>query len=137
MDWASELVTNLQEKLDQALENVNALHKASSGNIDGEDFKCLQSQQDEILSQLLEADQKLCKEYGSKWYAQKPLSHLQIKDKIKAIEELNSCFIENMKVRKGLLEIELQGLSKTKRTFSKMKTYYGKVKKRLRINVFS
>lgn len=140
MNWVSKLVADLQEKLDLSLENAKALNQAVSGDIYSENFKELQSQQSEILSQLIEADKKLCEEYGRKWYAQRPLSHLQIKDKIRTIQKLNEDFVGNLKVRKGLLGIELQELNKTKRTFSQVKTHYGKPEKKqkkLRINVFS
>lgn len=103
--------------------NAEKLVLASQEAASAEDLQPLQSEQDQLVNELLELD-KMLQSKGAKPHSDHP-SWIDIEALLETFEDLNQTFITNLKVRKELIQFELQDIKKAKKGLNSVKGSYG------------
>lgn len=118
-----DLLSRIHNALDAVMDNAIALKTASQG--DSPHLKDLQAEQKQLVAYLLEEENQLIKAYGKNWKEEAPFTSTRIEEKIQKIQWLHKQFIQNLIVRKKLIELEVNELNKARRSLAKMKNFYG------------
>ena len=121
----SDQIQRLKQHLGAFLTLAKKLTKLSSGNFDAEEVNHLQEQQTEYLTELVDLEKSLSKSYADGWGKAFPKALLEVKELKQAINKASQEFIQNLKVRKELIQIDIQEINKTKSALSAVKELYG------------
>lgn len=126
----------MHHALDAVMENAIQLKAASQA--DTKDLKDLQNEQKELVAELLEHEKNLREQYGKDWKEEAPFTSTRIEEKIQKIQWLHKQFVQNLIIRKKLIELEVNDLNKARRSLAKMKSFYSPAKtKRSKLDTLS
>lgn len=123
MASAEVVLTQMDETLDQLIAIASELKELSKGTVVAEQLEKLQEQQEGLIAELCRLDALVHADdgqgipKGSKIWA-------RVEDKMTAFSELNEAFIENVRVRKGLIQFEMQQIKKSRKAVAKMRESY-------------
>ena len=124
MTTHDDVLKELDLLLQQLVSNAKQLYKASKQAITEEILAPLQTKQEELIDAIIRTDSYL-EENREKNAYDSPL-WAGIQDKLKTFQNLNNSFIENLGVRKELINFEIKDTKKRKLQLSQLKTVYGK-----------
>ena len=116
------LLKEMESVLDALVENAESLKELSSGTIASEELAKLQATQEALIADLVKKDAKAQK--LDKAEREQP-AWGRIQQKLETFATLNDAFINNLSVRKGLIQFEIQDIKKTRQSLVEMKVRYG------------
>lgn len=99
--------------------NVEALHRSSRQN---EDVAPLQTKQEELLAELTELDRAFAVEAKLSEASKKQLALLR--DQVSKVRERNEKFTESLKVRLGLIQLNMDEVRRSSQALLDMKVAY-------------
>lgn len=118
-------VQSMKETIDKIFSCAKQLEAMSCNEWDNQCLEGLLVKQESFMKELLLQKRCLQENYGKSWKKKNPLTSDKIAVKLKAIEKFYQRFIQNVSIRKGLIQTELSEINKTKRTLSTVKDLYG------------
>lgn len=128
----NEIADQMVELVEQLSANAQQLVDHSTGTISEDQLAELQEQQQALITALNKLDRKQQKS------GEKPLSDAwpkhwkKIEEHLELFAELNEVFIQNLQVRKGLIQFDLNQVKKARKTVSDVKGAYGQAPRRSR-----
>jgi len=116
-----DLLSEMDHLLQQLVSNAEQLYKESTQAISEETLMPLQNQQEELINAIVALNSSL----ESDNVTDSPLWE-GIQEKLVIFQELNNSFINNLRVRKGLVNVEIKDVKKHQSQLSQLKAAYGK-----------
>lgn len=130
MSEIQELLCEFESTTDQLIQLAQELLDHSSDDIQKGKIEKLQEKQKDLVDKVLDFEKKLSKKGIVDDKRREYPNWLRIEEKLAYFQTLNEQFINNFKVRKGLIQFEVEKVQKTKRQLQDVKkTYGGKGKK--------
>lgn len=126
MAKAEEQLREMESLLAELLQTARALKDVSSREISEEELMPLQDRQEELIEEIAKIDRSLAR-MKDKSFKETP-NWVNVQGALVKFQELNDQFIENMKVRKGLIDFDLKDVRKTRKAMAGLKESYGRSK---------
>ena len=115
-------LVEMETVLDALVTNAESLKKLSMETVTTEELTKLQETQEGLLADLIKKDRAVQK-LGTVVHSEPAWQSIQ--NKLEGFSKLNETFIENLSVRKGLIQFEIQEVKKTRQSLGEMKSRYG------------
>jgi hypothetical protein len=112
----------LETTVEALIENAKALIEVSRGSVTAEELSKLQGRQEELIAEIIKKD-KAVQKLGDGVKSESAWSRIQ--EKLDLFGTLNESFIQNLSIRKGLINFEIEEVRKTRKSLAHVRTRYG------------
>lgn len=124
-DSTEKTLLKMEQLLLKLVDNAEELKQQSKGSMDPTILDTLQLHQENMVAEVMAIDQQLTTSSGGdKKKFQNKKEWKNIESLLTKFQELNNDFINNVKVRQGLIQFEVKELRKAKQQLLDMKNSY-------------
>ena len=116
-------IDSMAEVLDELLANSKALLRASRQTLEGDEWKRLDRERDELLEELQSIDQALSQSLHRDWRSMSVQPFFMFREKLKEICKYYDCFCSNLTIRNGLISLRLQEVRRSAQALTTLKLY--------------
>lgn len=130
MSEIEELFTEFEEKTDSLISLAQELLNQAGSQGTKEKVEALQMEQKHLVDSIVSLEKKLSRKGVDEEKRKEYSNWARIEEKLTYFQNLNEEFINHYKVRKGLIQFEMEKVKKTKKALNGVKkTYVNKGKK--------
>ena len=128
MKSAKEIVSGMETLVEEIVKTAEQLREMSCIKIVEDELNILQERQEYLIERLLELNVQYEDDSKGKGNSS---SIDKIQERLADFERLNQAYIENLQVRRGLIQFELEDNQRTRQVLDEVKGAYGTANKKM------